>query len=125
MGFHELIHPLLERDGIEVRVVANRLDPRPEGWRTISGQQEVCDVCGEPCKRSDVAGLDDFVYVGDGFSDRCVAGRLRGSSRATAWRSTSRRRSVPFEPFDDFYDVTEALDGAAVVPPGRSRGRKT
>ena len=32
---------------------------------------------------------------------------------------------VSFEPFDDFYDVARALDGGAVVPPGRSRGRNT
>ena len=27
--------------------------------------------------------------------------------------------------YDDFYDVMRALDGPVVVPPGRSRGRKT
>ena len=74
MGFHELIAPLLERDGIAVRVIANRLDPRPDGWRVLFREQEMCAVCGERCKRSDVAGLNGFVYVGDGFSDRCVAG---------------------------------------------------
>ena len=41
--------------------------------RDLSATPSACPVCGEPCKRSDVAGLDDFVYVGDGFSDRCVA----------------------------------------------------
>ena len=34
-------------------------------------------------------------------------------------------RRVPYEPYDDFYDVMDALAGPAVVPPGRSRGRKT
>ena len=48
MGFHELIAPLLERDGIGVRVVANRLDPRPEGWGAVFRQQATCAVCGEP-----------------------------------------------------------------------------
>ena len=32
-GFHELIEPVLEREGIEVELHANRVDPRPEGWR--------------------------------------------------------------------------------------------
>ena len=41
MGFHELIEPLLERDGIEARLVANRLDPRPEGWTAIFRPQAV------------------------------------------------------------------------------------
>ena len=33
----------------------------------------MCPVCGEPCKRSAVAHFGAFVFVGDGFSDRCVA----------------------------------------------------
>jgi 2-hydroxy-3-keto-5-methylthiopentenyl-1-phosphate phosphatase len=117
MGFHELIAPLLERDGIEVRVVANRLDTRPEGWRTIFRPQATCDVCGEPCKRSDVAGLDGFVYAGDGFSDRCVA---QAASRVFARDGLAAfltGEGVAFEIFDDFYDVARALDGGAVVPP--------
>src|SRR5262245_2015739 len=72
-GFHELIDPVLEREGIEVEVLANRLEPRPDGWRTVFREQSSCNVCGEKCKRADVVGLDAFVYVGDGFSDRCVA----------------------------------------------------
>jgi 2-hydroxy-3-keto-5-methylthiopentenyl-1-phosphate phosphatase len=125
MGFHELIDPLLERDGIDVRVVANRLDPRAEGWRAVFRQQAVCEVCGEPCKRSDLAGTNGFVYVGDGFSDRCVA---QAASRVFARDGLAEylaSEGVAFERFDDFYDVATALDGADVVPPGRNRGRKT
>jgi HAD superfamily phosphoserine phosphatase-like hydrolase len=124
MGFHELIAPLLERDGIAVRVVANRLDPRPDGWRTLFREQETCAVCGEPCKRSDVAALDRFVYVGDGVSDRCVslaAARVFARAGLTEFLAAKR---VAFEPFEDFYDVDAAL-GGAVVPPMRSRGRNT
>ena len=125
MGFHELIGPLLERDGIDVPVVANRLDVRPDGWRAIFREQALCAVCGEPCKRSDVAGFGTFVYAGDGFSDRCVA---QAASRVFARDGLARylaAEGVPFEPFEDFYDVARAIDGGAVVPPGRSRGRNT
>jgi HAD superfamily phosphoserine phosphatase-like hydrolase len=124
-GFHELIDPLLERDGIDVRVVANRLDPRPEGWLAVFRPQAVCEVCGEPCKRSDVAALNGFVYAGDGHSDRCVA---QAASRVFARDGLAEylaSEGVFFERFDDFYDVARALDGGAVVPPGRNRGRKT
>ncbi len=109
MGFHELIAPLLERDGIEVRVVANRLDPKPEGWTAIFRPQALCDVCGEPCKRSDVSGLDGFVYVGDGFSDRCVA---QAASRVFARDGLATflaGKAVAFEPFDDFVQLDRAL----------------
>jgi 2-hydroxy-3-keto-5-methylthiopentenyl-1-phosphate phosphatase len=124
-GFHELIEPLLEREGLELEVRANRLDARQDGWRVLFRNDEPCPICGQPCKRADVAGLDGFVYVGDGFSDRCVA---EAASHVFARDGLARyldEKGVAFEPFDDFYDVARALAGAAVVPPTRSRGRNT
>lgn len=124
-GFHELIEPLLEREGIDLEVHANRLDARPDGWRVLFRNDTPCSVCGQPCKRADVAGLDAFAYVGDGFSDRCVA---EAASRVFARDGLAEYltlRGVAFEPFEDFYDVGDALAGGAVVPPTRNRGRKT
>ncbi len=72
-GFHELISPILAREGVTVRVVANTLEPDPAGWRTVFAPSVPCDVCGEECKRAAVAHLPQFAYVGDGVSDRCVA----------------------------------------------------
>ncbi|MDH5281942.1 MAG: haloacid dehalogenase-like hydrolase [Thermoleophilia bacterium] len=109
MGFHELIAPLLERDGIAVRVVANRLDPRPDGWRALFREQETCAVCGEPCKRSDVAGLDGFVYVGDGFSDRCVATAASRVFARDGLAAYLDARETPFENFTDFHELARAL----------------
>ena len=113
-GFHELIEPLLAREGLELDVVANRLDARPDGWRVLFREADLCDVCGQQCKRSDVAGHDGFVYVGDGFSDRCVA---LAASRVFARDGLAEylaARDVAFEPYEDFYDVARALDGAAL-----------
>lgn len=72
-GFHELIDPVLEREGVRARVVANRVTADPAGWRASFPQADTCDVCGEQCKRASVAGLGAFAYVGDGVSDRCVS----------------------------------------------------
>jgi 2-hydroxy-3-keto-5-methylthiopentenyl-1-phosphate phosphatase len=108
-GFHELIEPVLAREGLDLDVRANRLDPRLDGWVTIFRNEEPCDVCGEPCKRADVAALGDFVYVGDGFSDRCIA---LASARVFARDGLARylaAEGVPFERFADFHDVTRAL----------------
>lgn len=108
-GFHELIGPILDRERVALDVRANRLDARPDGWRALFRNGEPCPVCGEACKRADVAGLDGFTYVGDGFSDRCVA---LAASRVFARDGLARYlagRGVAFEPFDDFHDLARGL----------------
>jgi 2-hydroxy-3-keto-5-methylthiopentenyl-1-phosphate phosphatase len=117
-GFHELIEPVLERENLELDVRANRLDPSREGWRVRFRNEAPCRVCGEPCKRADVEGLGEFVYVGDGFSDRCVA---LLASRVFACEGLAAHLSsegTTFERFEDFFDVERALVGE--VGPARS-----
>ncbi len=111
-GFHELIEPVFEREGIEVELYANRVDPRPEGWVVEWRYDDECEVCGQSCKRSVVERLtagDEVVYIGDGYSDRCAA---EGADRAFALKGLAdylERRGVPFETFSDFFDVSAAL----------------
>lgn len=108
-GFHELIEPVLEREGVDLDVRANRLDARPGGWRALFRSDEPCPICGEPCKRADVAGMADFVFVGDGVSDRCVA---LLASRVFARDGLARYLDGlgrPFEPFTDFDDLRARL----------------
>jgi 2-hydroxy-3-keto-5-methylthiopentenyl-1-phosphate phosphatase len=108
-GFHELITPVLEREGIQLDVRANRLDPRPDGWRAVFRNDQPCAVCGEPCKRADVSGLGAFSYVGDGFSDRCVALAATRVFARDGLASYLAEQGVPFDRFDDFHDVERAL----------------
>ena len=119
-GFHELIEPVLEREGVELEVRANRLDPRADGWRVLFREQAECAVCGEQCKRSDVADLTEFTYVGDGYSDRCVAELATRVFARDGLADYLAQKGSPFEPFEDFYDVSRALEGDAVVSPRRS-----
>ena len=108
-GFHELIDPILAREGVEARVVANRVVADPAGWRAVFRERGVCTVCGEPCKRGAVAGLGPFAYVGDGISDRCVS---LAADRRFARRSLAvwlDEQGVPYEPFGDLRDVASAL----------------
>jgi 2-hydroxy-3-keto-5-methylthiopentenyl-1-phosphate phosphatase len=125
-GFHELIEPVLAREGIDLEVRANRLDPRPDGWRALFRNDRPCTVCGEPCKRADVTGIGDVTYVGDGVSDRCAAlavSRVFARDGLARWLAA---QGVGFEPFEDLYDVLALLeDGGPLVPPTRRRGRKT
>ena len=111
-GFHELIEPILAREGVEVELHANRVDPDPEGWRVHWRYDESCDSCGESCKRSlvqELAGDDELVYIGDGYSDRCAA---EASDLVFATRGLADyldERGIPYERFDDFHDVVRGL----------------
>jgi 2-hydroxy-3-keto-5-methylthiopentenyl-1-phosphate phosphatase len=111
-GFHELIEPILEREGLEVELHANRVDPRPDGWVVEWRYDESCESCGESCKRSIVRRFADggeIVYIGDGYSDRCAA---EASDAVFATRGLARyleERGVPFEPFEDFHQVVAKL----------------
>jgi 2-hydroxy-3-keto-5-methylthiopentenyl-1-phosphate phosphatase len=117
-GFHELIEPMLAREGLELEVIANRLDARPDGWRVLFRNHQPCPVCGEPCKRVDVADLDSFVFVGDGYSDRCVSLAAARVFARDGLADYLAAQGVVFEPFTDFYALAESLDaGGAVVRP--------
>jgi 2-hydroxy-3-keto-5-methylthiopentenyl-1-phosphate phosphatase len=112
-GFHELIEPVLEREGVRARVAANRLVPGPGGWRAVFRDEVPCAVCGEPCKRRALDGSGPFAYVGDGVSDRCVA---LAAERVVARDGLARwleREGVAYEPFETLVDVARALEPAA------------
>jgi 2-hydroxy-3-keto-5-methylthiopentenyl-1-phosphate phosphatase len=111
-GFHELIEPILEREGVEVELHANRVDPSADGWRVQWVYDATCDSCGESCKRSivqELAGDDELVYIGDGYSDRCAA---EASHKVFATRGLADyldERGISYERFDDFHDVVRGL----------------
>jgi 2-hydroxy-3-keto-5-methylthiopentenyl-1-phosphate phosphatase len=108
-GFHELIAPVLAREGITARVVANHVEPDPTGWRSVFPDEVRCAVCGEHCKRVAVDDLERFAYVGDGVSDRCVslaAERRFARAGLARWLDA---QGVEFERFDDLHEVARAL----------------
>ena len=108
-GFHELIEPLLRREGVAVRVHANHVSADPAGWRSGFPPGPVCAVCGERCKRAAVADIGPFAYAGDGVSDRCVslaAERRFARAGLAAWLE---EQGVAYEPFGDLIDVARAM----------------
>jgi 2-hydroxy-3-keto-5-methylthiopentenyl-1-phosphate phosphatase len=107
-GFRELIEPVLERERVELEVLANELDPQPDGWRVTFRDDAVCPACGEPCKRAALGG-DGVVFVGDGVSDHCAA---LAAERVFARDGLARyldREEVEYERWDDFCDLAAAL----------------
>jgi 2-hydroxy-3-keto-5-methylthiopentenyl-1-phosphate phosphatase len=57
-----------------------------------------------------VEGFPDFAYVGDGFSDRCVAALAARVFARDGLAEYLAARDVPFERFVDFHDVAELLE---------------
>ncbi len=108
-GFHELIEPVLAREGVEVEVLANRVHARPEGWRICFRDRAVCTTCREPCKRSSLP-PGDVAYAGDGYSDRCAALAATRVFATGALAEWLRGRGVAFDRFEDFHDVLAAID---------------
>jgi 2-hydroxy-3-keto-5-methylthiopentenyl-1-phosphate phosphatase len=107
-GFHELIEPVLEREGVRLEVLANRVEARPDGWRVRFRDETACATCGEPCKRGSLAG-EPYVYVGDGYSDRCAA---LAADRVFARDGLARHLDgldVAYELFEDLRDVAATL----------------
>jgi 2-hydroxy-3-keto-5-methylthiopentenyl-1-phosphate phosphatase len=108
-GFCELIQPVLDREGVELEVRANRLDARPDGWRAIWRDEAQCTECGEACKRGGLPNGAPVVFVGDGYSDRCAA---LAADRVFARDGLAQyldERGVAYEAFEDFNDVLAAL----------------
>ncbi len=113
-GFHELIEPILAREGIEVELEANRVEPDPGGWRVRWRHETSCEICGETCKRS-LLPPGPVVYVGDGYSDHCaalVADRVFATSGLAEYFDA---RGLPYEPFTDFVALERSL---GANPPG-------
>ena len=107
-GFEELIRPLLEREGVEVELHANRVDARSDGWSVEWRYPDDCDECGESCKRS-LLPPGEVVYVGDGYSDRCAA---LAADRVFATSGLARyltEQDAAFEAFSDFDDIAREL----------------
>lgn len=107
-GFHELIEPVLRREGVELEVLANRVDPLPDGWRVHFRDEAACASCGEPCKRGSVAG-EPYVYVGDGYSDRCAALAAERVFARDALAAYLDLRGFPYQPFRDFHELRALL----------------
>jgi len=110
-GFHELIEPVLAREGVEAEVKSNRLDARADGWRVLWRDGSVCPVCGQACKRGALpsGGGGEIVYIGDGYSDRCAA---LAAERVFATRGLARyldAEDAAYEPFQDFFDIVRVL----------------
>jgi HAD superfamily phosphoserine phosphatase-like hydrolase len=109
MGFHETIEPILAREGIEVELVANRVEETPDGWRVRWRDEGPCPACGDVCKRSGMPAERPLVFIGDGYSDRCpseLASRIFARRDLASYLDAA---GTAYEPFDTFHEIAAAL----------------
>jgi 2-hydroxy-3-keto-5-methylthiopentenyl-1-phosphate phosphatase len=107
-GLRELIEPVLAREGVELEVRANEVDPRPKGWQVRFRDDAVCAECGEPCKRAGLPG-ERVVFVGDGVSDHCAALAADRVFARDGLAGYLGQRGLAYEGFSDLNDVAAAL----------------
>jgi 2-hydroxy-3-keto-5-methylthiopentenyl-1-phosphate phosphatase len=108
-SFEQVIRPVLEREGVDLELVCNSVEPRADGWRPIWRDDAVCAECKEVCKRGSLPANGRVVYVGDGWSDRCAAlaaDRVFARDGLATWL---RELNVPFEPLTDFHELAARL----------------
>jgi 2-hydroxy-3-keto-5-methylthiopentenyl-1-phosphate phosphatase len=110
-SFVETIEPILEREAVHVEVVANNIDPRPDGWRIRWRDSTMCAHCSESCKRNSLPHDREIVFVGDGYSDRCAALAADRVFARDGLADYLGERGVRYEPFTDFVALGDALGG--------------
>jgi 2-hydroxy-3-keto-5-methylthiopentenyl-1-phosphate phosphatase len=108
-SFVETIEPVLAREGVRVRVVANNVDVQSDGWRIRWRDDTVCAHCSESCKRASLPRNGKVVFVGDGYSDRCAALAADRTFARDGLASYLSARGIAFEPFVDFEQLGAAL----------------
>jgi 2,3-diketo-5-methylthio-1-phosphopentane phosphatase len=117
-GFRQLIVPLMEAGGVDtsrIELIANDLEFTSNGIEARFGQGQECNVCGQACKRVRALEVmthstgEPVVYIGDGFSDRCSAQIANRIFARNGLCEYLEHKGVPFERFETFFDITEAL----------------
>lgn len=118
-GFRQVIEPMLAREGLAGRIdlLANDIELDEDGGRIAWRELPTCELCGEPCKRHDVARLrrehaadgETVAFVGDGMSDRCGAESADVVLARDGLARYLDERDAPYEPWDDFHDVADVL----------------
>jgi len=119
-GFASVIGDLLAQAGLgDLPFHSHDIEFRPEGARIVwSARGERCTLCARPCKRHDLSGLGHdgpVAYVGDGISDRCVAGAADVVFARDGLAEWLRERGEDFIPYEDFHQVRAGLEARPVA----------
>lgn len=111
-GYDNYIEPILQKHRLAIPYFANHLDYDNRWIFTSMHSNPDCGKCGT-CKSSIIQDKTPqnavSIYVGDGYSDRCAAGRCDIVLAKDALARHCRDNNIAFHLFKDFYDVTKIL----------------
>lgn len=116
-GVDRFISRILRRHGLErLQFVANRLAGDEAAWQLDQPWLDnECRAGSGVCKCAVTAagpGLGPLVYVGDGRSDVCVAGRADILFAKGALADHAARQNLSYHPFANFHQVLDVLSPA-------------
>ena len=114
---------MLEREGLELEVVANRLDAQPDGWRArFRTRRRRAPSAASRASAADVARARGASST-SATASRIAASRSRrrACSPGTAWPRTSTREDVPFERVRRTSTTLARASLSAIRAPPRSR----
>jgi 2,3-diketo-5-methylthio-1-phosphopentane phosphatase len=127
-GLDRVIAPVLERCGLALPFVSNRLTSTGAGrWRVdFPHFDHACEVSSGTCKCA-ISGRAAVptLLVGDGRSDFCLAARAKWVLAKGALALHCRQSQIPHVPIDGFADAIDALHAlfprTAMAPTGAQR----
>ena len=120
-GLDFYIDAFMARHGVEVPRYTNRLVVDGGGWELgFPYYNPGCGACGN-CKSGHVerAKREGFfiVYVGDGLSDKCAAGKADLVFAKGDLAEHCMKHGIPYTEFDDLIQVARVLESSDIGVP--------
>jgi 2-hydroxy-3-keto-5-methylthiopentenyl-1-phosphate phosphatase len=116
-GVESIVRDRLDEVGLpDLPVVANRVDPRPDGW--IMHFRDPVDNGTDKAARVESARRAGIrtIFIGDGRSDYAAAtiADVRFAKRGLALETYLTERAVAFESFASFAEIAERLTALGI-----------
>jgi 2-hydroxy-3-keto-5-methylthiopentenyl-1-phosphate phosphatase len=111
-GIEAIIRDRLSELGVrDMTIVANGVDPDPNGWRILFRDDVPNGTDKAALVRAAGAAGNHTIFIGDGRSDyeAALAADVRFAKRGLPLERYLIARGVPFEPFASFADVQSSI----------------
>ena len=114
-GYDVFIEAALKKYGLDIPVYANKLMiGEKEGFVTFDmeypNSYKKCKIGAGCCKCAMAQKYtDNFMYIGDGLSDRCIAKKSSLLYAKLGLETFCKQQNIPHIPFKTFKDIIDSL----------------